>query len=203
MAITNINLLANRAILAQAAYGKTELGGLDRALADDAKFTLSQIANFKSKYEFIATQPNELNGFSATVYRETATSRLILAARGTEFDSVGGITGDFISADALGIGALGYANYQAASMYRYWKRLTTVGDQAVQYSEGELLQLFTIQNGLTTPAILASPAYSAFKLEVRNDKGVVAGQDAGTALIDPTTKVDVVGHSLGGHLAET
>ena len=43
MAITNINLLANRAILAQAAYGKTELGGLDRALADDAKFTLSQI----------------------------------------------------------------------------------------------------------------------------------------------------------------
>lgn len=202
MTITNVNLLANRAILAQAAYGKTEqAGGLRRALTEDAKFTSTQFDSFNAKFELISTVPNELNGFSATVYKERATNRLIFAARGTEFDSFSGIATDFISADALGIGAFGYSNYQAASMYRYWKRLTTVGDQAVQYTDSELHQLFTIQNGLLAQPLLSTPTYQIFKQEVEADRGVVAGQEAGTALIAPSTKVDVVGHSLGGHLA--
>ena len=205
MAITNITLLASRALLSQAAYGKTEqAGGLRRALTEDAKFTSTQFDTFNTNFELVTTQPNESNGFSATVYRERTsdnTGRLIFATRGTEFDFPGGLLQDFLSADLLGIGALGYANYQAASMYRYWKRLTTPGGEVVAYSDQEVFQLYTIQNGLTTPLQMASPEFLQFAAEVRADVGVTAGQPAGTALIAAGSKVDVVGHSLGGHLA--
>ena len=43
--------------------------------------------------------------------------------------------------------------------------------------------------------------YVAFRTSVLADKGIVASQAVGTALISPSTVVDVAGHSLGGHLA--
>ncbi len=134
MTITNIEYLASRALLAQAAYAKTESADdLFEELRKSANFTQTQVAAFNQQYVFVSTQPNETNGFSATVFLERATNKLIFAARGTELP--GGILSDGLSADLLGIGAFGYANFQAASMYRYWRRLTTPADQPVEMNK--------------------------------------------------------------------
>jgi len=105
MAISDIQTLASRALLSQAAYARTETrDDLERALKENANFTATQVSDFVNRYDFVTTRPNELNGFSATVYQEKASGRYILATRGTEFDPAGVAT-DFLGADAIGIGA--------------------------------------------------------------------------------------------------
>lgn len=194
MTISNISLLSARSLLSQAVYAKaTSQDELDEALRSDAYLTASQRADFNTRYEFVHSQPNESNGFSATLYWDKITNQHVLATRGTELTSVRGFVTDLLGADIAGIGVFGYANLQAASMYRYWRKLNTVDGGDVNYGDTELAQLFTVQNGITSPALFVSPAYQVFKAEVRQDKGF--------GKVGAAEKVDVVGHSLGGHLA--
>ena len=203
MSISNINTLADFALLAQASYAfTTSPNDLKLKLQDDASFTATQADYFASRYEFITKQANQSDGFSATIFQDKQSGRYIFSVRGTELDK-GGITGAADILADLFIATSGYSRLQATSMYRYWKQLTTVGGAAVSYSENEILQLFAISNGIggLLTINISAAEYQSFRTSVLADKGIVASQATGTALISPSAVVDVAGHSLGGHLA--
>ena len=204
MALTNVLQLSNFAQLATASYATiTSSATLQLGLTTTGKgdFTKTQASAFADKYDFVHQQPNDAVGFSATVFREKATGKLIFSVRGTEIPS--NIVPDLIIADVFQIGPEGYAKSQATSMYRYWKQLTTVGGANVSYRESEIQRLYAISRGIGNLATLPLTAleYVNFRASVLADKGISAGQAVGSALIQPSAIVDVTGHSLGGHLA--
>ena len=164
MSITNIQTLHDLAETSLASYAHLST---NNKLEDDLKkplvganFTPDQATAFVAKYNLLATQPNvETNGFSATVFQDKQTGVKVFALRGTEFtQTFGQILVDGLVADGLGIGGSGYANLQGLEMCRYWKRLNTVGGQAVSYTDAELLKLYALKLGpIAGGAILALP----------------------------------------------
>lgn len=203
MTISNINNLSDFALLAQAAYAfTTSDDDLKDRIMSDAGFTDTQATNFVARYRFITKQPNQGNGFSGTVFQDKQTGKYIFAVRGTELDK-GGVYGAADLVADLHIGTAGYSLDQATSMYRYWKQLTTAGGVAVNYSEAEILKLYAVSKGIFDLLTIGVGAvdYVNFRATVLGDKGISAGQTPGTALIGYSEKVDVTGHSLGGHLA--
>jgi Lipase (class 3) len=152
-----------------------------------------------------------LNGFSATVFLDKKNGgKHVLALRGTEGNITDQILFDGALTDVFSIGGNGFANTQAVELYRYYRRLTTVGGQAVGYSDQETWQLFAMKNSVLVPLSFAIPVLSAalridfelFKIELKAEKGVVASATGTSAsVLSPTEKLDVTGHSLGGHLA--
>ena len=139
MSINNIQTLHDLAETSLASYAyldiafKSELSAMLQADKIGANFTPDQATVFVAKYELLSTQANiDYNGFSATVFQDKQTGVKVFALRGTEFtQTLGQIATDFAVADALGIGGSGYANLQGLEMCRYWKRLNTIGGQAV------------------------------------------------------------------------
>jgi pimeloyl-ACP methyl ester carboxylesterase len=168
--------------------------------ATGATFTSDQAAQFAARYALLAVQPNtDWNGFSAAVFLDRVTGEKIFAIRGTEFDrGLGQIGTDLVLADVLGIGVAGYANFQAVEMYRYWKKLTTVGGRPVSYSATEMQALFGLYLGLPGQAVPLN--FDAFKAQFASDVGIDSGVQ-GQPIIGVGEKIDVTGHSLGGHLA--
>ena len=219
MSTTNIQTLYDLAETSLASYAYlTQNERNDIALAAGlqdkdigANFTPDQATVFVAKYELLSTQANiDYNGFSATVFQDKQTGVKVFALRGTEFtQTLGQIATDFAVADALGIGGTGYANLQGLEMCRYWKRLNTIGGQAVSYNEAELVKHYALKLGplaaaavlaLPPVTLLASAGYIAFANGLKSDVGIDSGV-AGQAVIAPGEKVNVTGHSLGGHLA--
>ena len=205
MTITTVSKLSDFAQLSVASYALfspgalSDLGSQKAALKGAANMTETQAIDFLNKYDLVHHTPNNSTGFSATIFRDKATSKLIFSVRGTEIPS--NVVPDLIVADVFHIGTEGYAKSQATSLYRYWKQLTTVGGQAVSYTDPEIRQLYAVSKGMTGLIDIGALDYIAFRASVLSDQGVNAGQAAGTALIDPASVVDVTGHSLGGHLA--
>lgn len=215
MSITNIQTLHDLAETSLASYANLTT---NTALFDDlqitntgASFTTDQATQFINHYDLVHVQANvDWNGFSAAVFQDKQTGEKVFALRGTEFDrGLNQIGTDLVVADVLGIGASGYANLQAVEMYRYWKKLTTVGGQNVSYTDSELLTLFALKLGpvagavvLTTPVGQAAglAGFSAFKAGFAGDVGIDTGVP-GQSVIAAGEKVNVTGHSLGGHLA--
>jgi hypothetical protein len=148
MSTTNVQDLASLASTSLASYanlGSNLISSLTDP-TDGANFTTTQAEAFAERYALLSQQANvDLNGFSAAVFLDKVTGEKVLAIRGTEF-SLGQIVTDFAVADALGIGAAGFANLQAIELYRYWKKLTTPGGQAVNYSDDEVVKLFMMAN---------------------------------------------------------
>ncbi|UBB16003.1 putative Ig domain-containing protein [Comamonas odontotermitis] len=219
MSVFSIQKLHDLAETSLASYAYLDANGInDELLADQlqksqigANFTPIQAENFTSHYALLSTQPNvDLNGFSASIFEDKQTHEKVLALRGTEFEQGWGQIGtDAGVADALGIGVSGYANLQGLEMCRYWKKLCTVGGQSVNYTDAELIKLYALKLGpilggslLTLPGatILASAGYIAFADGMRSDVGIDSGV-VGQPVIAPGEKVNVTGHSLGGHLA--
>ena len=219
MAIANVKKLSELASTSLATYAyfdvNSYLGGLT---APDAQhgvgMTISQRDTFAGRYDLKDQHANDPTGFAATLFYDKIDNKKVLALRGTEFtQGLGQIATDFAIADALGIGAAGFANLQAVELYRYVKELTTVGGQAVQYSDDEVVKLFMMANApaleaatLVLPqgtihdvAVWASQqaSFSTLFSALAQDKGI----GTGAALIQPGDKIDVTGHSLGGHLA--
>jgi len=214
MTTSNIQTLHDLAETAVATYATLQSNAsLARDLINPdtgAGFTETQAADFVDRYKLLSTQSNvALNGFSGSVFLDRQTGQKVLALRGTEFTVGEQVTPDLVVADILGIGVNGYANLQGLELYRYFKRLTTVGGQDVSYSDVELRTLYALKLGpafgsvvFSTPltALAGLDGFSAFKTGLLGDKGIDAGQE-GASVIGPGERIDVTGHSLGGHLA--
>ena len=167
-----------------------------------ANFTVEEANLFADRYELLHQSDNaDPDGFSASLFRDKSTGRLVLSFRGTEpFGAQ--IVKDLFMAD-LRIGTDGYASPQAIAMYRYIKQLTTPAGQAVQYSAAEIAGLKAIyldRADTATELATRGLAWSSVESGLAADKGIDAGQGAG-ALIPAGAALDFTGHSLGGHLA--
>lgn len=195
---------------AQAAYGEfgptiaTDLA----SLAEEGKgdFTNVSAARFlgltQSSAPFTtgglfrtAYEPEQPNGFSASVFQELNSGRKILAVRGTAD------LADFLQDAKLGL--VGFVSDQAISLYRYYRRLTTPAGQAVQYSEQErsLLQALNIPfpGGLAQlGSFITGPILNA---QLDGDVGVTPVGGGSGSVLQPGEMITVTGHSLGGHLA--
>ena len=125
MTITSIKKLKPLISTSVATYGLNlkDTKGLKVALTDkDNKvgFTPSQADEFMQHYKLIDQQQNvPYNGFAAAVFEDLATGKHIIAMRGTETPIFPNQTWlDLVVADGS-IGVNGFANTQAAEMYRY------------------------------------------------------------------------------------
>jgi Ca2+-binding RTX toxin-like protein len=223
MAITDVKKLSELASTALASYAyfdfinEPEL--IKRLILPDADhgvgMTVSQRDTFVNRYDLINQHANDLTGFYATLFTDALDgNKKVLALRGTEFtQSFGQKITDGAIADVLGIAGAGFANFQAVQLYRYVKELTTEGRQSVQYSDDDIAKIamvfFAKQIELATVilpqgtahdiAVWASQqtAFSSLITDLANDRGI----GTGAALLQAGDKIDVTGHSLGGHLA--
>jgi len=109
----------NNAQFAQAAYAilNKDLSQADyeRTLENNADFSLSQASQFASQYSIIHDQQNTSDGFSATLFQDTA-GTFTLAIRGTE-PSLSGIVDDLFLTDSGDIGGDGIALKQAREKF--------------------------------------------------------------------------------------
>jgi hypothetical protein len=194
MTINNVEALANLAATALASYGEHESNSDLKTSLKEGGFSDTQAEQFIDRYQYVDQLPNQLSGFSATLFWDKLEEKHVLAIRGTELDLLG-IPTDGISADFLGIGATGYASEQAADLYRYWKQLITPEGQAVSYTTTELVQLYILEtaSSFSVSEIISSTAFLLFQSTFNGDVGL--------GLVDRYEQVDVTGHSLGGHLA--
>ena len=118
-----------------------------------------------------------------------------LAIRGTEPFTQW--TTDLTLADIADIGANGIALYQAIDLFNYYQQLITAsGQEAVQYEvyQGILpppegVKFIQLDTG---SGPLSAPEYLYLRVSDPAD---------GLGVIPDGTKIDVTGHSLGGHLA--
>jgi Ca2+-binding RTX toxin-like protein len=163
------------------------------------------------------------SGFSATVFESLDhPGQYTFAIRGTEASTL-----TDLSADISGIGGQGIAVRQALDLYNYRKSLATTSGQPYQAAYLKIASAETAQLGVLWAAQLsgasgAIAAYQVLKASLQSqgfwveddtasglalgDSAIVlAGTDLtagrGTATIQLGSSYDVVGHSLGGHLA--
>ncbi|MDF1588649.1 MAG: putative Ig domain-containing protein [Gammaproteobacteria bacterium] len=197
--MTDVNFLYKQAELAMAAYASLTLGKiLDENINAliNKDFTLRQSEEFAAHYNVI-TQYDDPNGsgFSATVFSD-ASGNLNLAIRGTE-----GITNLPDMETNSYIAQYGAAYDQIVAMYNWWSSATTAEGQAVQQFS---INYHTSDNSAPEGALYSVPIgqglYKNYYLEPSST--VPATGELVAALVsDPDGKLNISGHSLGGHLA--
>lgn len=173
-------------------------------------FSQSQAEEFVKHWRVVNHLPDTLSGFSATVFESLDhPGELSFAIRGTA-----GLQ-DLVITDASDIVLDGIALDQVVDMYNYWQRLNAgageyyqvarlaeaselTADLAAAYLKGEDV-------GDAYAALLGEQPGVIIDFPTMTVKTVVFEQSAepdGLALIpNDLTSINVVGHSLGGHLA--
>lgn len=138
------------------------------------------------------------NGFSATLF-EDADGNFTLAMRGTEITDLGDLDADFKD-----IAIDGIALKQATSLFNYYQRLITpetehalqiVFHEQQSLVDGAINQEFVRYGSLAEVALGEVTLYNYFTIAESSDKTL------GIGAIPPGGSFDIVGHSLGGHLA--
>jgi Ca2+-binding RTX toxin-like protein len=157
-----------------------------------AGITASAAGPFFGKYNVLAYQPNTSTGFSATLFGVEGGTK-VLAIRGTDPEGVADYLQD------VGLVGIGFANYQAISMYRFYRELTTPQGESVQYTTNEIELLHRLNN----PNILIPGSTITNQILdglLADDKGWT-GPNVSGSILQPGEALFVTGHSLGGHLA--
>ncbi|MDP3230220.1 MAG: calcium-binding protein, partial [Acidovorax sp.] len=184
--------------IGHAAYGQYPLTGriadLDRLIRlneDDHGFATAQAERFRSRFNVAVPTYNDISptgasnsNFDAIVFRGIASDNLnqiTLAIRGTQQ-----WPSDF--QESVSIGPNGAAFRQIVAMHNWWQRVgTPAGTAVAQFRVSER------RNGSTTPSLM-------FEVTLLADV-TSTGEVAQLLMEDPDGKIDVVGTSLGGHLA--
>ena len=186
----NTQIIFNQSELALAAYATLNNSALSaqKASLKDAGLSDAQATTFASRYA-VLTQFNDTpaeggmgTSFSATVFKD-ASGNLTLAIRGTLE------AGDFLPTDAnIAVSGVGYD--QVVAMWNWWQRVSTpAGTMVAQYR-------------LLPFPINPSQAVDLNGLWLEATTSVAAtGTLISAVNADGDRKLDITGHSLGGHLA--
>ena len=140
------------------------------------------------------------SGFSATLFKDRESDRLILGVRGTQLSD----PMDLFQADVSDIGVDGIAKHQAVALFNYYQLLITPPDQ-------KALEIRLQSSGSAEPEGSVGSYVSGY---VRSSSGELVPnfvhmmlvpeeeRENGLGIIDESVDtIDVSGHSLGGHLA--
>ena len=200
----NTQVLFNAAELSLASYSTLvhgETGQQTLALQSTGTgMSPTQATAFAARFPEVVTQYADSaagglgTGFNATVFRDVA-GNLTLAIRGTDSLGVTGDASDLSTGfDIVGSGA-GYD--QIVAMVNWWNRTSAPAGQMVNQFRLAEVPLNQIPSGAV---VLRSGADSAYVLNVA-PQGAATGELAAALAADPDLRVDLTGHSLGGHLA--
>ncbi|MEZ5617333.1 MAG: hypothetical protein R3E40_03525 [Rhodocyclaceae bacterium] len=194
--MTDFSRLFNDAELALAAYANLMQGYLSdqRARLEAAGFSAKQAEEFARKYPTVVAQFNDTvaegglgTSFSATVFKDAA-GNLTLAIRGTA--ELMGSPNDILPTDAnIAIAGAGYD--QVVAMWNWWQRVSNAANASVvQYRL------------LATPVDLSHATWiPGAGLWLEWYTGTANGTLRDALAADADRKLDLAGHSLGGHLA--
>jgi len=203
--MSNVTQLFETAELAQASYANLFVGGTNLRVNADALQSPSgagtsptQLIDFAKRYPAILTQFNDEvanggmgTGLSATVFRDAATpGNLTLAFRGTEL-----VPNDLGTALNIWLSSAGYD--QIVAMVNWWNRASALKDvEVAQFSLG-WMATSDVPAGAVVLGIVGEESY----VLAAADRKKATGELYDALQNDPDHKVEVTGHSLGGHLA--
>ena len=143
-------------------------------------------------------QPNQANGFSATLFEQADTHRKVLAIRGTEPSTLGQAYADLLKADLQGIGEYGMALHQAVELFNYMQQLLApAGRKGVMQLQLTVslippLPHQAVEDYVTAPGV---PPQFIWVKRIYDENLT------GLGLLKQGDQVSLTGHSLGGHLA--
>lgn len=183
-----------QASAAQAAYATALLPGstgtdlASKLKEDDPNFTATQATAFAADFAVVLQYNDTIaeggldTGLSLTVFRDKATNALTLAIRGTSPSDVR----DLLTDGDIFVGGAGYD--QIVALFNWWQRASTAAGPVPQY-------FFVLDNTFYPDALPVGRGYLARTHDANATGTLVAALAAGSG------RVDVTGHSLGGHLA--
>ncbi len=187
--------------LALAAYANLLPGTMNQVAKDslkDARMSAPQADNFASRYSVVAQFNDSATSFSATVFRD-AGGNLTLAMRGTA--ELTGTPNDLQPTDT-DIGLYGAGYDQIIAMCNWWARVSRpAGEPVAQF------EIQSLPTGSPAPAGGVRIETSAPIQGNLTDRYVLSraseatGELASHVSADADMRVEVTGHSLGGHLA--
>ncbi|MFA7293636.1 MAG: hypothetical protein WC023_15460, partial [Rhodocyclaceae bacterium] len=214
--MSTIQYLFQQAQLAEASYANfAAFPNNPKGALEDEGFSTAQATEFVLHWRVVDHLRNQSSGFSATVFESLDhPGQYSMATRGTEAGTLADL-----DADLFGIGSQGIALRQAIDLYNYRQSLTTGAGTSYQAA---YLKTDLVETALLSAASALPGGYVVYKmlLESRGfwvENGVVRelalGESAvvladtdletrrSSATVQLGTGYDVVGHSLGGHLA--
>lgn len=200
--MSDVDIVFEKAELSLASYAALASGiptntAAQREALVAQGFTVKQADEFSVRYPTIITQFNDTaaeggmgTSFSATIFKDSS-GNLTLAVRGTLE------AGDFIPTDA-DIFLSGAAYDQIVAMYNWWKREASEGGLLVE--QYQIVSRPREEDQPLNSVFLTADPLQAFYL-VLAPLVVATGELWSELTTDSNGKIDITGHSLGGHLA--